>query len=122
VAIPATRFYLRELHSVVGEKWGGLVRLTPQPRHDLQWWTQVPSQPNGKPIHKPVETACLHTNHPGYGWEAVLNERFEARVFWSAEDEHNHNKWKYLKAVRHAVESFLLHLAGHNVLMHEDDQ
>jgi hypothetical protein len=29
LAIPAARFFLKELHSVVGEKWGGLVRLTP---------------------------------------------------------------------------------------------
>jgi hypothetical protein len=28
LAIPAANFFLRELHSVVGEKWGGLVRLT----------------------------------------------------------------------------------------------
>jgi hypothetical protein len=63
VAIPAARFYLRELHSVVGEKWGGLVRLTPHTRHDLHSWTQVPSQPNGKSIHKPVETTCLHTDN-----------------------------------------------------------
>jgi hypothetical protein len=39
LAIPAARFFLRELHSVVGEKWGGLVRLSPQLRRDLQWWT-----------------------------------------------------------------------------------
>jgi hypothetical protein len=36
LAIPAARFFLRELHSVVGEKWGGLVRLAPQLRRDLK--------------------------------------------------------------------------------------
>eukprot|EP00873_Tetraselmis_striata_P006608 jgi/Tetstr1/426872/TSEL_017086.t1 len=30
VAIPAARFYLRELHDVVGSKWGGRVRMTHQ--------------------------------------------------------------------------------------------
>jgi hypothetical protein len=39
LAIPAAKFFLRELNSVVGEKWGGLVPLTPQLRRDLQWWT-----------------------------------------------------------------------------------
>jgi hypothetical protein len=29
-AIPAARFFLREVHSAVSEKWGGLVRLNPQ--------------------------------------------------------------------------------------------
>jgi hypothetical protein len=41
LAIPAARFFLRELHSAVGKKWGGLVRLTPQLRRELQWWTRV---------------------------------------------------------------------------------
>eukprot|EP00873_Tetraselmis_striata_P025113 jgi/Tetstr1/445377/TSEL_003390.t1 len=66
-AIPAARFFLRELHSVVGD-------------------------------------------------------RLEARGFWSSADERQHITWKELKAVRLAVESFLPHLAGRNVLMHEDNQ
>jgi hypothetical protein len=72
-------FVLRELHSVVGEKWGGLVRFTPQLRRELKCWTQVPSQSNGELIHKPVEAAYLHTDNSGYGWGAVLNEHLEAR-------------------------------------------
>jgi hypothetical protein len=100
LAIPAARFFLRELHSVVCEKWGGLVRLTPQLRRDIQWWTEVPSQSNGKPIHKPIETTYLHTDSSGYGWGAVLNEHVEARGFWSKEDEQQHITWKELKAVR----------------------
>jgi hypothetical protein len=39
LAIPAARLFMRELHSVLGDKWGGRVRLTPQLRRDLQWWT-----------------------------------------------------------------------------------
>eukprot|EP00873_Tetraselmis_striata_P018362 jgi/Tetstr1/438626/TSEL_027177.t1 len=122
LAIPAARFFLRELHSVVGDRWGGRVRMTPQLRRDLQWWTSVPSQSNGKPIHRPVETAYLHTDSSGYGWGGVLNGRLEARGFWSSADERQHITWKELKAVRLAVESFLPHLAGRNVLLHEDNQ
>jgi hypothetical protein len=65
LAISIARFFLREFHSVVGEKWGGLVRLTCQLRRDVHWWTHVPIQSNGKPIHKPVETAYLHTDSSG---------------------------------------------------------
>eukprot|EP00873_Tetraselmis_striata_P033011 jgi/Tetstr1/453275/TSEL_003957.t1 len=85
------KFFLGELHTVVGDRWGGHVRMTPQLRRDLQWWTSVPSQSNGKPIHRPA-------------------------------DECQHITWKELKAVRLAVESFLHHLAGRNVLMHKDNQ
>jgi hypothetical protein len=67
LAIPAARFFLKELHYVVGEKWRGIVWLMPQLRRDMQWWIEVPSQSNGKPIHKPVETAYLHIDSSGYG-------------------------------------------------------
>jgi hypothetical protein len=43
-----------------------------------------------------------------------MKERLEARGFWSVEDEKQHITWKELKAVRHAVESFLLQPAGRN--------
>eukprot|EP00873_Tetraselmis_striata_P035161 jgi/Tetstr1/455425/TSEL_042257.t1 len=86
-AIPAARFYLRALHDVVGSKWGGRVRMTHQLRRDLQWWTAVPTPANGRPIHRPVETAYIHCDSSGYGW----------------------------------VESFLPHLAGRRVLLHEDN-
>eukprot|EP00873_Tetraselmis_striata_P027418 jgi/Tetstr1/447682/TSEL_035040.t1 len=120
LAIPAARFFLRELHSMVGDRWGGRVGMTPQLRRDLQRWTSVPSQSNGKPIHRPVETAYLHTDSSGYWWGGVLSGRLEARGFWSSADERQHITLKDLKAVRLAVESFLPH--GRNVLVHEDNQ
>eukprot|EP00873_Tetraselmis_striata_P043005 jgi/Tetstr1/463269/TSEL_008194.t1 len=122
LAIPAARFFMRELHSVVGDQWGRRVRMTPQLRRDLQWWTSVPSQSNGKPIHRPVETASLHTYNSCYGWGGVLNGRLEARGLWSSADERQHITWKELKAIRLAVQSFLPHLAGRNVLLHEGNK
>eukprot|EP00873_Tetraselmis_striata_P015939 jgi/Tetstr1/436203/TSEL_025048.t1 len=121
LAIPAARFYLRELHDVMGSKWGGRVRMTHQLRRDLQWWTAVPTQANGRPIHRPVETAYMHCDSSGYVWGAVLNGRLEARGFWGAADERQHITWKELKAIRLAVESFLPHLACRRVLLHEDN-
>eukprot|EP00873_Tetraselmis_striata_P019837 jgi/Tetstr1/440101/TSEL_028459.t1 len=121
LAIPAARFYLRELHDVVGSKWGGRVRMTHQLRRDLQWWTAVPAHANGRPIHRSVETAYTHCDSSGYGWGAVLNGRLDARGFWGVADERQHITWKELKAVRLAVESFVPHLAGRRVLLHEDN-
>jgi hypothetical protein len=71
------RFFLTELHSVVGENREGLVLLTPQLRRDMQWWRHVPNQSNGKPIHKPFEIAYLRMDSSGYGWGAVLKDRIE---------------------------------------------
>eukprot|EP00873_Tetraselmis_striata_P034851 jgi/Tetstr1/455115/TSEL_041967.t1 len=122
LAIPAARLYLRELHDVVGSKWGGRVRMTHQLRRDLQWWTAVPTQANGRPIHHLVETAYMHCDSSGYGWGAVLNGRLEARGFWGAADERHHITWKELKAVRLAVESFLPHLAEAMWGAHSVDQ
>eukprot|EP00873_Tetraselmis_striata_P026276 jgi/Tetstr1/446540/TSEL_034065.t1 len=53
---------------------------------------------------------------------SVVGDRLEARGFWSSADKRQHITWKELKAVRLAVESFLPHLAGRNVLLHEDNQ
>eukprot|EP00873_Tetraselmis_striata_P011019 jgi/Tetstr1/431283/TSEL_020978.t1 len=80
--------------------------------------------PAGAPLRgrRPVETAYLHIDSSSYGWGGVLNGRLEARGFWSSADERPHITWKELKAVRLAVESFLPHLAGRNVLLHEDNQ
>jgi hypothetical protein len=50
---------------------------------------------------------------------AVLNGRLEARGFWGPEDEQQHIAWKEMKAVRLAVLSFLPHLHGRNILLHE---
>eukprot|EP00873_Tetraselmis_striata_P015659 jgi/Tetstr1/435923/TSEL_002659.t1 len=110
-AIPAARFYLRELHDVVGSKWGGRVRMTHPLLCDLEWWTAVPTQANGRPIHRPVETAYMQCDSSGYGWGAVLNGMLEARGFRGAAGERQHITCKELKAVRLAVESFLPHLA-----------
>eukprot|EP00873_Tetraselmis_striata_P005540 jgi/Tetstr1/425804/TSEL_016183.t1 len=83
-------------------------RATRNARAGASWWTSVPSQSNGKPIHRPVETAYLHTDSAGYGWGGVLNGRLEARGFWSSADERQHITWKELKAC--LVDSHGIHL------------
>eukprot|EP00873_Tetraselmis_striata_P039701 jgi/Tetstr1/459965/TSEL_005289.t1 len=55
---------------------------------------------NGKPIHRPVETAYIHCDISDYGRGAVLNGHLEARCFWGPEDERRQNIiGKELKAV-----------------------
>jgi hypothetical protein len=81
LAIPGARVFLRELHSVLGDKWGGRVRITPHLRRNMHWWTHVPNHANGKSIHRPVKTAYIHCDNLGYGWGLVLNGKLEARGF-----------------------------------------
>jgi hypothetical protein len=35
LAVPPAKLFPRELHSVVGKKWGGFARITPQLHHDM---------------------------------------------------------------------------------------
>jgi hypothetical protein len=124
LAIPPARFYLRELHNVVGTKssWSAKVRVTKQLRRDLLWWANVPAQHNGRPIHRAVETAYLHVDASDFGWGAVLNDQQAARGFWTSPTREAHITLKELQAVRHAVETFLPQLRGRRVLLHEDNQ
>jgi hypothetical protein len=76
LAIAPTRFFPRELHSVLStrHRWGGRVRMTHKLKRDLEWWRTVPDQHNGRSIYKPIETAYLHADSSGYGWGPVLND------------------------------------------------
>eukprot|EP00873_Tetraselmis_striata_P032900 jgi/Tetstr1/453164/TSEL_040181.t1 len=124
-AVTPARFFPRELHCVLATRhgWGGRVKITNQLRRDLEWWTQVHAQHNGRSMYKPVETAYLHADSNSYGWGAVLNNNsaYQARGFWYEGDRSHHITWKELRAVRHAVESFLPQLQGRRVLLHEDN-
>eukprot|EP00873_Tetraselmis_striata_P004795 jgi/Tetstr1/425059/TSEL_015523.t1 len=111
LAITPARFFLRDLHCVLATRqgWGGRVKMTNQLRRELEWWTQVPAHHNGRSMYMHVETAYLHADSSSYGWELVLNNNnaYQARGFWYEDDRAHHITWKELRAVRHAVESFL---------------
>jgi hypothetical protein len=118
------RFYLRELHDIIksAASWSSTIRISKQLKRDLEWWKSVPKKHNGSPIFKAVEAAYLHCDSIGLGWGAVLNDCIEARGFWSGSDKLQHITSKELKAVRCAIESFLLELKGIRLLLHEDNQ
>eukprot|EP00873_Tetraselmis_striata_P009239 jgi/Tetstr1/429503/TSEL_019408.t1 len=63
----------------------------------------------------------MHVDSSGYGWGAVLNETTEGRGFWYDCDHELHITYKKLKAVRHAVLTFLSELRGQQVLLYEDN-
>lgn len=117
LAIAPARFFLRELHDVLGraeEELGPAcrrVQLTKQLSRDLRWWVTVPQEKNGRSIFKLVETAFLHTDSSSFAWGGVLNHDplLQARGFWTGEDAERHITFKELKAVRMCIEFFLPH-------------
>ena len=123
LAIQSTRFNLRVLHNVIDTRkcWSGTVKVTRQLHRDLQWWKEVPTEKNGAPIWRQVETQYLHCDSSSFGWGAVLNEQLEARGYWFGYDIEQHITWKELKAVRLAVLSFLPLIRHHCLLLHEDN-
>ena len=52
LAVPASRFFLRALHDMVGtrDSWAGKVKLTRQAQRDLEWWGAFSDDHNGRPI------------------------------------------------------------------------
>jgi hypothetical protein len=123
LAIAPARFLLRESRNVLVTRngWGGRVRLMNQLRHDIEWWRTVPTHNNGRSIYTPIETAYLHADSIDYGWGTVLNDdpNCQARGLCCAPDRLQHITWKELRAVRHAVESFLPHFQGRHVIIYE---
>jgi hypothetical protein len=120
LAIPAPRFFPRELHSVIGDKRGGEVRMTPQLRRYMHWWTKVPVMSNGKQIKRPIETSYIYTDRSYNGWGAVLNCHKKAIGFGSECDEAQHIMWNELKPFKLGVHAFLPQLRK-SVLLHEDN-
>ena len=80
LAIPISRFNLRKLHDFVSSaaSWPGTVRLSKQPKRDLEWCRKMPEKHNGA-IIKPIESSYLHCDSNGFGWGTVLNDCIEAR-------------------------------------------
>eukprot|EP00873_Tetraselmis_striata_P004745 jgi/Tetstr1/425009/TSEL_015477.t1 len=54
-------------------------------------------------------------------YETLKHMRHMTRGFWQEDDRAHHITWKELRAVRHAVGSFLPQLRGRRVLLHEDN-
>lgn len=122
LAIPAARFYLRELHSVLATRsiWSGTVKLLRNLTRDMQWWTAVSSVRNGRSIFRELEITSLRTDSSGFAWGAVLKETSEARGILSLDELARHITRKDLRAVR-LGELSLRALAGRRVLLHEDN-
>jgi hypothetical protein len=95
--------------------------MTHQLKRDLEGWRTVLDQHNGQSIYKPIETARLHADSSGYGWEAVLkgNQTFHARGFWYYDDQQQHITWKEPLAT--AIEYFLPQLRGRHLLLLKDN-
>ena len=127
LALPLGRFMLRSLYDCLATRrgWGGTVALSAQGRTDLRWWSTLRASPHvGRAIWRSPHTKELWTDASDLGWGGALPKRARlapAAGFWSPDELPWHITRKELVAVRLSVQHFLPQLAGHRVLLHEDN-
>eukprot|EP00873_Tetraselmis_striata_P002144 jgi/Tetstr1/422408/TSEL_013246.t1 len=86
-AIPAARFYLRELNDVVSSKWGSRRASAHDAPAAARPAVMDRCGPTAALSTAPcVETAYVHCDSSRYGWGAVLNGRLEARSYGGQPD------------------------------------
>jgi hypothetical protein len=132
LAMPACRFFLRELHTslaagVAATGWSGQARLSRPAIRDLEWWLTFhkASRFNGRRIWRSPTTEVLFSDAAvdsagRGGWGARLGDH-TARGFWRKDQRSWHITRLELLAVRLSVESFLDQLRGRRVLLREDN-
>jgi len=126
LALPLGRFMLRALYDDLATRrgWGGKVLLSTQSRTDLRWWARLPTQAIGRAIWRPPCTRHMWTDASDLGWGGALQPHLRLRPahgFWSPQEVHWHITCKELVAVHRSVRHFLPYLAGHRVVLHEDN-
>ena len=127
LALPLGRFMLRELYDCLATRrgWGGRVQLSSRALADLRWWSELRGTPHvGRAIWRPPATRELWTDASTLGWGGSVQRRLRrppAAGFWSPDELPWHITRKELVAVRLSVQHFLPQLAGHRVLLHEDN-
>jgi hypothetical protein len=83
---------------------------------------ESPQAPQRSPICKAIENAYIRCDSSNYGWGAVLNNRAEARCFWTMPYLDEHITFKELKAVRCTIKACFPEIKGNRLLLHEDNQ
>ena len=76
LALPETRFFLRELHDVLNTRasWGGTVVLSKQALRDLRWWASCGTvAQQGAAIWRQRQTADLWTDASDTAWGGATN-------------------------------------------------
>jgi hypothetical protein len=123
LAIPATRFYLRELHDVLATRTGWKAGETHLPTATL------PPMVDASPLRQQRQLYLL-PNRVGVLALRQLRLRLASNSerairrtrFLSHANQQQHITWKELKAVRLAVLSFPPLPRGRKVLLHEDNK
>jgi hypothetical protein len=127
LALPLGRFMLRAMYDDLATRrgWGGKVLLSRQSCADLRWWAALRGSPHvGRAIWRSPQTREIWTDASTLGWGGAVPRRFRrvpAAGFWTPDELPWHITRKELVAVRLSVQHFLPLLAGHRVLLHEDN-
>jgi len=125
LAVPAARLFLRSLHDSLStkESWNSNVRLGRQALRDLQWWIDLPRQPQGRVIWRTPDQAVLWSDSSGFAWGGKLQDcPVLAHGIWTATEAQNHITTLELLAVLRNLQAFSRHLMGKQIQLFEDNQ
>ncbi|GLI70014.1 hypothetical protein VaNZ11_014748 [Volvox africanus] len=100
--------------------WSDRIRLSRGSLQDLDWWADIPTRHCSAAIHIGPAAVDLSVDASRHSWGATIHGRI-ARGYWSSNDYLAHINWKELRAVRHALESFLPYVTQRVVLIREDN-
>ena len=123
LACPSARFYLRELHDVMGTRtsWDARVRLTRQALRDLRWWAQIGRADVSRAIWRSPTDRTLHCDASHLAWGGVLDGTVPAQGMWTGRERGRHINYLELLAVHHTLAAFLDRLEGQSLLLWEDN-
>ena len=96
------------------------VKISPESREELEWWTQNLAQFNGRPLVELPFSKEIWTDASGKGWGAVCGEEV-AQGVWTQKEKGLTSNQKESLAILKGLEAFTDQLRGNVVKIHSDN-
>lgn len=96
------------------------VKISPESREELEWWTKNLGQFNGRPLIEPPFSKQIWTDASGKGWGAVCGKEV-AHGRWNRQEKELTSNQKESLAILKGLEAFTSQLRGQVVQIHSDN-
>lgn len=90
----------------ITKKYNTMLKLNPDCKADLLWWTSVEKILVGAPVHPPHPTITIHSDASTKGWGAVLNWQTWSGGQWSPSKATQHINYLEPLAAFLAIKAF----------------